>query len=215
MFLDLMLLSILAGCAESPSKTEMAYLLEHHGYKAYQDHRWVDAEEDYRQASSLDPQNLKYRNNLFVILYREGKRGEAENLLELNPIDSSLAGEHILIDLASTLLKEHRYPQAKKVLDKIRLSGNWPAGFRRLMAYADIRTGQYGEAFLLLHEIVQNRPQDPVILGYLSIVYKKEGEKTLAQKNLQRALKLSRSPRFRKSLTLLYKKTANGTNNSP
>lgn len=214
-FFELVLFVVLPGCAEPASKAESAYLLERTGYEAYQDHRWVDAEKDYRQASKLDPQNLKYRNNLSVILYREGKRKEAEKLLDLARIKKSRAGKHILINRANVLLEKHQYQQAREILGEIRLSRSWPTGFRRLMAYADIRTGHYGEASLLLHEIIRTRHRDPVVLGYLSILYKKEGEESLAQKNFQQALNLSPSPGFRKSLALLFKETTNGTKETP
>ncbi|BAM08066.1 tetratricopeptide repeat protein [Leptospirillum ferrooxidans] len=211
----LILFSVLSGCAETPTKTESAYLFERDGYKAYQDHRWVEAEKDYRQASNLDPLNLKYRNNLSIILHREGKEREAGKILELGQMENSPAGEHILISRAHTLLERHQYPQAKEILDGMRFSRSWPTGFKRLMAYADIRTGHYGEASILLHEIIQKRPRDPVVLGYLSIVYKKEGAESLAQKNFQRALELSRSSRFRKSLALLFNETDSGSKNAP
>ncbi|MHB1756564.1 MAG: hypothetical protein ACYCT9_03525 [Leptospirillum sp.] len=205
----------LSGCAETPSKTESAYLLERDGYKAYQEHRWGEAEKDYRQAADLDPRNLKYRNNLSVILHREGKEMEAGTILEGGQIENSPAGEHILISRAHMLLEQHQYPQAKEILEQMRLSRSWPAGFKRLMAYADTRTGHYGEASILLHEIIQKRPRDPVVLGYLSIVYKKEGAESLAQKNFLRALELSRSSNFRKSLALLFNETDSGAKNAP
>jgi Flp pilus assembly protein TadD len=211
----LILFAVLSGCAETPSKTETAYLLERDGYKAYQEHRWVDAEKDYRQAANLDPLNLKDRNNLSVILHREGKEREAGTILEGGQIASSPAGDHILISRAHMLLEQHQYPQAKEILDPMRYSRSWPPGFKRLMAYADIRTGHYGEASILLHEIIRKRPRDPVVLGYLSIVYKKEGAESLARKSFHRALELSRSSRFRKSLALLFNETENGAKNAP
>lgn len=215
MSIELLGLALLSGCAESPSKTESARILERQGYRAYQDHRWSDAEASYRKASQLDPQNLKYRNNLSVILLREGKWKKSEDLLHLGQPGESGAGEYILLNRARALLMNHQYSRAKKVLEGIRLSPTWPQGFRRLMAYTDIRTGHFGEAFLLLHETLRRRPRDPVVLGYLSIVYKKDGQEVLAQQNLHRALQLSRSPRFRRSLALLFKETSAEKKDSP
>ncbi|AIA31846.1 tetratricopeptide repeat protein [Leptospirillum ferriphilum] len=207
MFMILGSVAVLSGCSTSPSRTESAYLAEREGYRAYREHRWLEAEKHYREALALDPGSLKYRNNLSVILEREGKKEESGKLLDLPGIGESRSGGYILLHQAELLLKSHQYDKARSILERVSLSRNWPPGFQRLMVYADIRTGHFSEASFVLHRLVRERPRDPVVLGYLSIVYRKEGEETLAQKEFIQALDLSRSPGFRKSLAFFFKET--------
>nr|EES53482.1 MAG: conserved hypothetical protein [Leptospirillum ferrodiazotrophum] len=192
------------GCANMKTSEEQAYLAEQEGYADYRHGDLPGAEKDYREALKNDPSSLRFRRNLAVVLYREGKKAESLQLFDTVLLPGEKGERHFRLARANAYLHEHDYRRAQNDLQKILIEGRWPKGFRLVEAYSDIRTGSYREASIVLHEVLSERPDDPVALGYQSIVYRQMGEAGRARKTFLSACLAGRSKQFRKSLERIY-----------
>lgn len=200
-----LLLGGFQGCANMKTSEEQAYLAEQKGYADYRHGDLSGAERDYREALKNDPGSLRFRRNLAVVLYREGKKADSFQLFDTVLLPGQKGERHFRLARANAFLHEHDYRRAQNDLQKILIEGRWPRGFRLVEAYADIRTGSYREASLILHEILRERPNDPVALGYQSIVYRQMGEPDRAQKTFLSACLAGQSTQFRQNLERVYR----------
>ena len=201
-----LLIVVFQGCANMKTSEEQAYLAEQKGYADYRHGDLSGAEKDYREALKNDPSSLRFRRNLAVVLYREGKKAESLQLFDTALPPGQKGERHFRLARANAYLHEHDYRRAQNDLRKILIEGRWPRGFRLVEAYSDIRTGSYREASIVLHEILRERPNDPVALGYQSIVYRQMGEADRAQKTFLSACLAGRSKQFRQNLARVYQR---------
>ena len=122
---------------------------------------------DLFRTLKLDPHNFVAWNNLACLDFRQHDypraQGEIDQALALNP-----GNPFLLLNKARLLLARKQYSEARFLLRSLEPRTPWPRGFRLLLAIADLHTKHTESARLLLNEIINAHPSDPMAHAYLS-----------------------------------------------
>ncbi|MHB1606788.1 MAG: tetratricopeptide repeat protein [Leptospirales bacterium] len=114
-----------------------------------------------------DPRNFVAWNNLACLDFRQNDysraQGDIDQALALNP-----GNPFLLLNKSRLLLARKRYSEARTLLGSLEPVHPWPRGFRLLLAIADVHTGHPESARILLNEILNTHPSDPLAIATLS-----------------------------------------------
>lgn len=158
--------------------------------------RFREAIESARKAMKLNPLLDAY-HNLWAAYYNQGDNETAERI----------AREHLkrtrrkeaLLDLALTLIKAKKYPEAKKCLEEILVKHNRSYRAQFQLGMISYLEQKYDSAILHLEETVTINPDYIPAYNYLGLSYTREGNSDQAERSFQNGLKLKP-----KSLELNY-----------
>ncbi|MHB8421161.1 MAG: tetratricopeptide repeat protein [Leptospirales bacterium] len=122
---------------------------------------------DLFRALRQHPRNVVAWNNLACLDFRQNDysraQGDLDQALALDP-----GNPFLLLNKARLLLARKQYSEARTLLGSLESVHPWQRGFRLLLAIADVHTGHPESARILLNEIINDHPSDPLATATLS-----------------------------------------------
>ena len=186
---------VLFAGQQKPAKLEQvrdhydaAQNFEQHG-------KWKEAEQEWRAALRLAPDDARAWTNLGVALNRQEKTAEAlEAWRKAIAINPKLPGPYF--NLGLTLVRKGDYINAVTPLRQaIELDPN-NEGAKRALAVALIGTEKFQEATPLIAQLLSRSPKDPALLELAAQTYLRERRYAEAATMLQRRLALPKATSF-------------------
>jgi tetratricopeptide (TPR) repeat protein len=182
--------------------TELGEVWDALGTVASARNRRVEAERDYRQALSADPQSLNARHNLALLLSRASRSQEAETLWEQNlqadpnSLPSLLAYADYLTRIGST-------DRALTLYRRVAGLKTEYAGVHRKVAAIWIQRKQPDKALPELRLALQSSPGNAELLEQIGNVENQLGDRAAALKDWQEAAQNSDDSAVRRRLARL------------
>ena len=190
----LVVASVVAGQQE-PAKLEQvrkhyeaAQTLERQG-------NWKEAEQQWRAALALTPDDARAWTNLGVTLNRQDKTAEAlDTWRKATSIDPKLPGPYF--NLGLTLVRNRDYANAIAPLRQTLALDPQNAGAKRALAVALMGAEKHAEATPVIAELLSHSPDDPALLELAAQNYIRERRYSEAATVLQRRLALPKPTSF-------------------
>jgi Tfp pilus assembly protein PilF len=172
--------------------------------KAINRNDWESAEKLLRQAVKVDPQNREAWQMLVMVLVRQNRWTEAENLAA--KIQDRKAKADALLMLADIAYMQRNWEKAKQIYEQVIKLDPENATALNNYGYMLAELGErLDEAEKMIRKALKIRPNEPAFLDSLGWVYFQRGEYNEALKWVEKAVKAQpRDAELRYHLGMIY-----------
>jgi len=150
------------GILRDDIETYLSRIYQQVGVKAFESKKFAEAEEAYRRARVLDPENLSVHNNMAYVLIQQEKWSEAEKALN-NGLSLFPSSENLLLMMAQIHEQRKENQEMVSVLERLYMIDESDMNRAALYGKALLGANRADEANLFFLEKIEEYPKELVL----------------------------------------------------